>query len=143
MAVLAHFLLNSDIESMKVVNRETLTVTVPPTTVTYNGDGVTTTSTLTVPEGVYVDIASVRCSLAPEVGTSGLWEYYYINEDSDDINNSRIGFFRVDIVRTSKTQYTVTTWESVQWPSENHNPVQFPEVKITVKLLRLVPTDQQ
>lgn len=143
MAVLSHFLLNSDIESMKVVNRETLTVTVPPVTISYNGSAVTTTNTITVPEGVYIDIASVRCSLAPDIGTSGLWEYYYITEDNDSGSNNRTGVFRVDVVRASKTQYKIETWESVQWPSGNHNPVQIPEVKITVKLLRLVPTDQQ
>ena len=144
MANLNHFLLNSDIESLKIVGRDTLTINLSATSIDYNTGIVTTSKNVTVSSGVYIDLSSAICSWIPGVALGGsVWGYFSKNMDDDTSGNYRKAEVRVDVKRTSSTKYTISVDESVAYyGTASHNAITIPAMTVTVKLLRLVPTDQ-
>jgi len=136
MSVVNHFILNSDTESIKIVGTDILIVDLPAVTLSSGGQSyITTDRVITVPEGVYIDISSTKCSWIPNVATTGIsqmWWYAY--------GGNTYGRVGVSVKRTSPTTYTVTVEEGSQFGDTQQ--ITIPALTITVKLTRLVPTTQ-
>jgi hypothetical protein len=141
MGAINHFILDSDIESLKIIGRDSVEISLPATTINYQGSAVTREATITVPEGVYVDISSTKCSWTPNVAASGTYVVFGKYLDNTPYVRT-IARVIVQVFRTSATQYTIRATESVQWSSTS-TTVQYPAMTVTTKLTRLVPTTQQ
>ena len=145
MAKLNRFIIDSDVEAMKIVGIDNLTMTLQAYSIPYTGGSSrTVTQTITVPSGVYFDISSVKTDWVPGVVPAGIPSIQF-SKAVDSAQYPTKAVLEVTVKKTSSTQYVIEAYQTVQWGGSGSSQatVNFPKTNITAKLVRLVPSSQQ
>lgn len=137
MSKLNRFIINSDYDSLKIVNQISWTVSVPSVTLEQQ-DGPTYNYNFTVPNDVYFDVLSVKHSNYPNSVATGTTATFSVLYDS----GNTIAQYEVTCGKTSATNYRIRVKVNRIWGQSSPATTTFGAVTLTIKLNLLVPSEQ-